>query len=87
MLTRLAHTIKGSAATCPAGGVCEAAGELERLAAAAEFEAAAEAVERLANQIRQFLAFVPEALEQVQRLTRPRTANATPVASEGKRSD
>ena len=68
VLARLAHTVKGSAANMSASPVCDAAGELERLGVAADFDAAAASLEELADRVRQCRAFVPAAIEQVRKL-------------------
>ena len=65
VLTRVAHTIKGTAANMSAEPLRDAASELERLGAAAEFDAAVASLERLAEQARRCVEFVPAAVEQV----------------------
>ncbi|MDB5296013.1 MAG: hybrid sensor histidine kinase/response regulator [Phycisphaerales bacterium] len=65
VLTRVAHTVKGTAANMSAEPLREAAAELERFGAAAEFDAAVASLERLAAEARQCLDYVPAAVEQV----------------------
>ncbi|MDB5357822.1 MAG: integral rane sensor hybrid histidine kinase [Phycisphaerales bacterium] len=70
VLTRTAHTVKGAAANMSAGHLSDVAGELERLGAAADFDAAAKSLELLADQVRECRAFVPAAVEKVRQLDR-----------------
>ena len=75
--TRLAHTVKGAAACVSANRVRDAAAELERLGAAAEFEAAAECLEQLAGEVRQCLAFTPDAVKQIQEIGQAKVSAAS----------
>jgi two-component system sensor histidine kinase/response regulator len=70
VFTRTAHTVKGAAANMSAGHLSDVAGELERLGAAADFDAAAKSLESLADQVRECRAFVPAAVEKVRELDR-----------------
>jgi signal transduction histidine kinase/DNA-binding response OmpR family regulator len=72
VFTRTAHTVKGAAANMSAGHLSDVAGELERLGAAADFDAAAKSLESLADQVRACRAFVPAAVEKVRELDRAR---------------
>ncbi|MDB5300880.1 MAG: integral rane sensor hybrid histidine kinase [Phycisphaerales bacterium] len=70
VFTRTAHTVKGAAANMSAGHLSDVAGELERLGAAADFDAAAKSLELLADQVRECRAYVPAAVEKVRQLDR-----------------
>jgi PAS domain S-box-containing protein len=62
VLTRIAHTIKGSAANLSAEPLRAVAGELERLGQAAAYDAAAGCLDRLAAEAGRCAAYVPTAV-------------------------
>jgi CheY-like chemotaxis protein/HPt (histidine-containing phosphotransfer) domain-containing protein len=78
-LTRLAHAIKGSAANMSARGLSDAASELERLGAAADFDAAAACLDRLADHARRCGDFIPTAVERVRQLDPEQSGGNAPV--------
>ena len=68
LMTRLAHTVKGAAANMSAVPVQDAAGELEKKAAAAEFAAAATALEQLTDRVHQCIEYAPTAVVQLRQI-------------------
>jgi two-component system sensor histidine kinase/response regulator len=72
VFTRTAHTIKGTAGLMAARQVSEAAGRLEGLGAMTDVDAAAAALERLAEGINECLAFLPQARKHVRHIGRIR---------------
>jgi CheY-like chemotaxis protein len=64
-VARLAHALKGAAANMSADPLREAAGELERQAVAAEFDAALATMESLAARAHECSQFIPAAIERV----------------------
>jgi PAS domain S-box-containing protein len=64
-LTRIAHTIKGSAANLSAEGIRGAAAELEHLFKNASYDDAEKCLNRLGEEIQRCAAFLPTAIEQL----------------------
>jgi CheY-like chemotaxis protein/HPt (histidine-containing phosphotransfer) domain-containing protein len=73
--TRLAHNIKGASANMSAERVRDAARDLEQLGEAADFNAAAACVEKLAEEVRECLAFIPGAVTQIREMGLAPTAS------------
>jgi CheY-like chemotaxis protein/HPt (histidine-containing phosphotransfer) domain-containing protein len=69
VLARLAHSIKGAAANMSASQLSDAAGSLERLGTAADFDAAAACLDQLADLAQQCRVFVPVAVARVRELS------------------
>jgi HPt (histidine-containing phosphotransfer) domain-containing protein len=64
-LSRIAHTLKGSAANLSAEPLRAAAGELERLGHEAAFDAAASCLEQLAAEASRYVQSIPRAVEEL----------------------
>jgi CheY-like chemotaxis protein len=69
VLARLAHSIKGAAANMSASQLSDAAGSLEKLGTAADFDAAVACLDQLADLAQQCRAFVPVAVARVRELS------------------
>ncbi len=76
-LTRIAHTIKGSAANLSAEGIRGAAAELEHLFKNAAYDDAGKCLNRLGEEVQRCAAFLPEAIKELSSKSPAGSAKAT----------